>query len=94
MVPLHPCLPPERRKCHLLRTTSQKTSPETNKAIRESEMSLASNVAAELSCLGRQEGRRAALGQSDRNRGQAAILVVPMLEMMGRACSGRGWCDR
>lgn len=39
-----------------------------DKAIRDPEMSLASYAAAELSCLGRQEGRRAALGQTIRQK--------------------------
>lgn len=39
-------------------------------------MSLASYVAAELSWLRRQEGRRAVFDQTVRNRGQAAVVVV------------------
>lgn len=83
MIPLYPCLPPERRKRNLLRTASQKTSSKPNKTIGESEMSLASYVAAEEQHWAK---------QPDRHR--AAIMAVHMLEMMGRAWSGRGWCDR
>lgn len=46
-------------------------------------MSLASYVAAEEQHWAK---------QTDRHR--AAIMAVHMLEMMGRAWSGRGWCDR
>lgn len=46
-------------------------------------MSLASYVAAEEQHWAK---------QPDRHR--AAIMAVHMLEMMGRAWSGRGWCDR